>query len=177
MADSQPIGTPVSGGYGCVDIPTFFGKLIRLFTHSPYSHAFVVLDAASGQILEARPEGAQLRHLSEYQGLRQIYSTDYVLNGDVEALRRAAEPFVGIPYGFLDIVYLGLANLGIRWKWLLRQVRRQDRMICSQLVAEFGYRAGQPGWCCGQSEPQLVEPSELAARAATEQRTSAERHA
>lgn len=156
--------TPLTGGYGVVDIPGWFGWNIRLFTRSPFSHAFIVLDAVNGIILEARPEGARLSNLSEYAGLRTEFSADRV-DASVADLHRMAAAYVGIGYGYLDIVLLGLV-LTLRWKprWLLTRVLDQHRMICSQLVAQFGAANGQPGWMCGQPDPQLVTPGMLAAR-------------
>lgn len=164
---------PVSGGYGCVDInggsigSKIMGSMIRHFTHSEYDHCFVVLDAQAGTILEAQPEGSHLANIREYSGLPMVFSTDAVLGGNVGKLAQRAGAYIGIPYGFLDIIYLGL-ELGPGWRprWLLGQVLRQDRMICSQLVAAFGVACGARSWMCGQKYDQLVTPGMLAARAA-----------
>jgi hypothetical protein len=166
------MNAPVSGGYGCVDIrggslgSAFMGSAIRLFTHSAYDHAFIILDAQAGTILEAQPEGSHIGNLSQYEGLEMIFSPDSVLGGNVGKLAMAAEPFTGIPYGFLDIVYLGL-SLGVHWRpqWLLDRVLKSKDMICSQLVAQFGVKYGANSWKCGQADPQLVTPGMLALRA------------
>jgi hypothetical protein len=166
------MGNPVSGGYGCVNIgggslgSKVMGSMIRHFTHSEYDHCFIVLDAGAGTILEAQPEGSHLANIREYAGLPMVFSTDVVLGGNVGKLFMRAEHYVGIPYGFLDIVYLGL-ELGPGWrpKLLLDQVLREDRMICSQLVAAFGVASGANSWKCGQAYDQLVTPGMLATRA------------
>lgn len=166
---------PTSGCYGCVDIPgsnlrdRVMGSAIRMFTHSAYDHAFVVLDADAGVILQADPSGSRLGKLSDYDGMAMVFSEDAVMGGNVAHLTEKAARFTGIPYGYLDIVYLGL-SLGAGWRppWLLHQVLRQDRMICSQLVAAFGVACGARSWQCGQADAQLVTPGMLGERALRE---------
>lgn len=157
---------PTNGCYGCVDIPDAFGFAIRHFTHSKFSHAFVVIDANAGTILEAQPKGSRIGNLSEYYGLPMVFSSDAVAGGNLGRLTKLAPSYVGIPYGFLDIFYLGLA-LGPGWRpgWLLEAVEDTHTMICSQLVAAFGVRCGANSWMCGQPDAQLVTPGMLAARA------------
>ena len=160
------INTPISGGYGCVDTRGFIGEEIRIFTRSHYSHSFMILNAAEGTILEAQPKGSKISNIHEYDGLDMIFSTDAVLGGNVTALMQAAQMFTGIPYGFLDIAYLGLElATGWQWKWLLDRVLSEDRMICSQLVAAFGVKYMANSWKCGQEYAQLVTPGMLATRA------------
>ena len=161
------INPPINGGYGCVDIPGFNGDMIRLFTRSKYSHAYIVLDAKKDLVLEAGKDGAKITTaLYNYRRMDSIHSTDAVLGGSTTALMQAAQMYVGIPYGFLDIAYLGL-ELGPGWRpqWLLNEVLREDAMICSQLVAAFGVRYLANSWKCGAEYAQLVTPGMLAERA------------
>ena len=161
------INTPINGGYGCVATKGFFATEIKLFTRSKYSHAFVILDAASDLILEAGAHGAQITTaLYNYKRMDSIYSKDALLAGRTADLLDVANKFVGVPYGFLDIAYLGL-ELGPGWRpqWLLDAVLDENRMICSQLVASFGVMCGAKSWKCGQQYAQLVTPGMLAVRA------------
>src|SRR5487761_1289719 len=135
---------PTQGDYACVSIPwlhkrilgrsvrvpNFMGYLIRLFTWSRYDHAFIYL--GTDMILEAQPEGARVSKLSEYNGDSLLWSTTTLTNSQRSDITEKATSLRGTPYGFLDIVYLGLATLGFRFGWLLRRVERQDRLICSQ---------------------------------------------
>ena len=139
--------------------------MIQIFTRSRYNHAFVILDAEKGTILEAQPSGSRINNISEYAGCPMVFSPDVVLGGNLDALAIAGEGFTGIPYGFLDILYIGLATLGFRWKWLLNRVIHSPDEICSQLVAQFGVAYGAKSWQCGQADPQLVTPAMLAKRA------------
>ena len=166
---------PLTGGYGVVDIPGWFGWNIRHFTHSRFDHAFVILDADAGTILEARPGGARISNLSEYAGLPMLFSDDAIsrpfvsekwkLHPSPHQLTNMAEQrYVSVGYGYLDIVLLGL-EVTFRYtpRWLDRYVLDEHRMICSQLVADFGRRYLMD-WNCGQSSPQFVTPGLLARR-------------
>jgi hypothetical protein len=160
---------PLTGGYGCVDISSPFGYAIRKFTRSEYDHAFMILDASDGTILEAQPKGARISNISEYSGMPMVFSDDQC-SLLPSVLKAAAQHYVGIPYGFLDIMYLGLEITtrdhrpdGPVDDWLLKRVCDTRRMICSQLVAQFG-KQFSTDWTCGAPDPQLVTPGMLAAR-------------
>jgi hypothetical protein len=157
---------PLTGGYGCVDIKSLFGTAIRHFTHSEYDHAFVILDADNGTILEAQPKGSKLGNLSEYAGLPMIFSEDSCCPDKVSLAHMAASKYYNIPYGFLDIVYLGLElqPIPIKPAWLLDAVLDEHNMICSQLVSQFAQEFNH-NWRCGQQYAQLVTPGMLATRA------------
>jgi hypothetical protein len=147
-----------------VDLSGWFPACIRYLTRSRYCHAFVCL--GDGMILEAQPSGSAISPLSKYAGLPMLFSEP------APGYRQDADPeqdekrWLRIPYGFDDILYLGLAyGLHLRPRWLLAEVEREDRMICSQLVAEWGACHGA-AWSCGQPSPQLVTPGLLADRIA-----------
>jgi hypothetical protein len=162
------INRPKPGGYGCVDTGSgFFPGAIKLLTRSAYDHAFVVLDD-DGTILEAEPNGARIGHLSEYARREMIFSVDTVVGGQVSLADAItfAETLVGVPYGFSDILYLGMElTVGPEraTRWLLNQVLDEHTMICSQLVAHFGAHF-MADWNCGQKYDQLVTPGMLASR-------------
>jgi len=161
---------PLTGGYGCVDIPGFVGWSIKKMTRSEYDHCFIVLDAKKGTILESQPNrmngrsGAHINNLSEYAGLPMVFSNDYISATQSVMMDEALDAFVGIRYGFPDIALLGI-KLATHWqpKFLTDYILDEHRMICSQLVAQFGANFGKD-WRCGQENPQLVTPGMLAAR-------------
>lgn len=161
------------GDYCCVDITTgniagrIMDSAIRRFTNSQYNHAFIIV-SEDGDIVEAQPRGAALGNISRYDGERKIFSATNLTGEQREKIVETAISCVGIPYGFLDIAYLGLASAGINWNWLLNQVLREDRMICSQLVAYCGASALADSWLCGKAHPQLVKPSDLSSLAFAE---------
>lgn len=165
---------PQTGDYGCIKIvwlhkklfgrnilvPNLFGYLIRLFTFSRYDHAFVYV--GNGKIVEAQPRGAILSEISKYNGDSMIWSQDSLTASQGNTIADKALSLRGIPYGFLDIVYLGLATIGFKFQWLLNKVEREDRLICSQLVALCGESAGIDTWLCGKANACLVTPANLA---------------
>ena len=163
------------GDYACVDtIYPFWqlqdfipSKAIQLFTHSKYCHTFVIV-SEDGDIVEARPKGAAKSHISEYGNDPIIYSSTILTDEQRKDIVSNSLSYIGTPYGFLDIAYLGLYTQGIHWNWLLQRVLNQHRMICSQLVATAGLNARTPvtEWLCGRPDPQLVTPGDLALLAA-----------
>ncbi len=56
--------------------------------------------------------------------------------------RRGGAQLLGTPTGFVDIAALGLADLGLRRRWLERVVDRQHALVCSQLVGQACPYAG-----------------------------------
>jgi len=165
---------PEPGDYACVQIPwvkfrgmrvpNLIGYAIRLFTWSKYDHAIVYL--GNGLIAEAQPKGARISFLNEYDGDAIVWSHDALTAEQREEIIAVAQAYAiaKVPYGFLDIAYLGLARIGFKPAWLLRYVEDERRLICSQLVALCGQRAGVDSWLCGQPNACLVKPSDLANR-------------
>lgn len=158
---------PQTGCYGVVDLPGWFSWCIRRLTRSEWAHAFIVLNAADGTILEARPGGSAIGNLSQYQGLPLLFSEPapqaYALSG-LELRNTAQESWTGIGYGFADVAALGLwYSLHVRPGMLTRFVLKEHRQICSQLAAEWGSSYGAD-WTCGQADPQFVTPGLLGAR-------------
>jgi uncharacterized protein YycO len=158
------------GDYVCIDLtyPLWKAwdwipnKAIKHFTHSQFSHAFVVV-SDGGYIVEARPTGAQLGHIQKYidAGYKMQVSTTNLTDQQRDDIAKNAISFIGTPYNFADIAYLALYTNGLQWNWLLKKIVRIKSMICSQLVAESGVMAGVTSWQCGKSDPQLVTPADL----------------
>lgn len=133
--------------------------------HSKYSHAFMVVD--KGQIVEAMPQGARVYPLqqraddrggvvitdapvqtalrtfdtafpgAEYADMRRVYERR--LRDRIVEVARSLE---GTPYNFADYLYLALATLGFRAKWLKRRIESTSNLICSQLVDEVYRECG-----------------------------------
>lgn len=157
------------GDYVCVDkrfgkhgfMQSFIAASIRFFTKSDYSHAFIIV-SEDGHIVEAEASGARRTHIEEYGTDNLLFSTTNLTQNQRDEIVKSALSYVGTPYNFLDIIYLGLACRGIKFPWLLSEVLESKHMICSQLVAQCGYNAGVTSWLCGQSDPQMVTPGMLA---------------
>jgi len=150
------------GTYVCVRTHGFVPLSIRLFTRSPYDHAFIY--AGDGRIIEAQPGGCREVPLSTYAGYPMLADTDESLTDEQrKRVVAKATALLGVPYGYLDIVRLGLSALGLRWRWLTRAADNERAMICSQVVAACGQAAGVD-WLCGQGSPAAVTPGMLAAR-------------
>lgn len=140
-----------------VNSQAWYAYLICLFTRSRYSHVRLIVDE-SGRCVEAVAGGVR-------------YGT--VMPGDVvipapltdsqrETIRDWADQYIGIPYAWLDVVLLGLAQVGVRLPWLARRrVERPDRLFCSQLIdlawSDAGYDAFRDGRL-----PRNVSPGDLA---------------
>ena len=122
---------PQPGDYGVQRNRGLAAWAIRVATRSKFSHAFVVV--RDGYVVEASGKGAVRRPL----GVRDaIYSSDAIeLSAtDRNDIVSTAEHLVDTPYGWLDIISIGLLQYGIRPKIIRDRVKRMDRLICSQLV-------------------------------------------
>lgn len=152
------------GDYFCVSLHDLASALIRFGTRNHWNHAGIV---TSKGLVEAAAKGAVLSRLDEYGRADDLISNDSEdLHPDQAAtIQRKALSLLGTPYGFPDIVWLALySTLGLKWRWLERRVMREDRMICSQLVATCYAAAGidvVPG-----KRAQEVTPGDLANRIA-----------
>lgn len=130
---------------------------IQVGTISRWNHAAIYVGA--GNIIEATPQGVALNHVTDYDPADVVAS-----NVDLTGPQRAqvcayALGKRGTPYGWADIVALALVALGIRPQWLDDYARRDDRLVCSQLVA-YAYDAA--GVRLGDLDPWTVTPGDLA---------------
>jgi uncharacterized protein YycO len=155
---------PQPGDYGLSTIGGNIGWWINLgqaLTRdaSRYTHAFVVLDDET--VVEAMPSGARIAPLANYLEPDQaIFSHFDLTDFQREGIVRHARSFVGTPYGFSNYLSLALVHYGIRPNWLLKYVRSNNRMICSQLVDEAYLRAGVHLFSDGR-DPGDVTPGDL----------------
>lgn len=157
------IAFPPQGSYFVVKTRGFVPLMIRLLTHSRFDHAGVVINDA-GDIIEAEPGGARIGNLGEYAGLPILVNTRERMFSEQRAIvADVARRCIGTPYGFLDIVRLGLRCAGIHWGRLTRRADSEHAMICSEIVAACGQAAGLD-WLCGREAPAAVTPGDLARR-------------
>lgn len=153
---------PRPGDYLVIATGGFLGAVIRLGTRARYNHAAVVVE--DGLAVEASVYGARLTPIA---GSGWTLIADNAVEPRTEEQRAAvvaaARQVIGTPYGFLDIVALGLVALGLRWSYLEARVAREDRLICSQLVDAAYLRAGVHLFDDGRAS-QSVTPGDLADR-------------
>ena len=160
-----------SGDYCCVETtgPGWSNKVcdaaIHWFTRSDYAHAFIITDAAKGEIVEATPHaGVGYANISKYAGCKKIFSNTVLSDVQRDKIIECADGQVGrYSYGFKDIAYLAMYTQGIRWNWLENEVLEENKQtICSESVSMCGVYALVNEWLCGQSHPNLVWPGALA---------------
>lgn len=153
------------GNYVCVRTGGWLAWLIRRACHSGVNHAFLVVDD-NGGIIEARPEGVRAGNLSEYAGVYAVANTaEPMTDSERAAVVAKAESLLGDGYNFPDLLAIGLEDIGLHWRLLLRISRADRLLICSQLVCEAGQAAVPPmPWLCGKTDAAEVTPADLARR-------------
>jgi hypothetical protein len=132
------------------------GRVISLVTSSRYCHIRLIV-AGDGSTVEANPPGA-------YRG--KVQTGDVIVTAPLTDEQRAqiattAAALVGIPYGFLDVVALGLAQFGLRLPGLRKRLGRPDRLFCSQLVDKAWQAVGFHAFTDDRL-PQNVSPGDIA---------------
>lgn len=131
MFGAQIMTAPLAGDYAVVRTGGWQAAVIRIVTRSHYNHAFIYV--GDGQIVEAQPGGARLVQNS-YDAAHVRYSTVTLSPGERVFIVNNAKRLVGVPYGWLDIVSVGLLQFHIRPFFLRERVRTSKNLICSQLV-------------------------------------------
>ena len=127
------------GDFAVVRTPGPIGAIIRIVTRSDFNHAYT--DMGDGTIIEARARGA-VRTQDTYPARWRMVSHMPLTDDQRNRICDNAIAVLGTPYGFLDLLSLGLLQYGIRWKWIRDRVARQDRLVCSQLEDLIYERAG-----------------------------------
>jgi hypothetical protein len=142
------------GSFGLAVIAGKTGKLVQWGQNivdgrkETYTHAFFVLD--KGEVIEAEPGGAEINPISKYVGRSDVLFCDkpvqqalnffpWANRADLEGTLRKvmverARSLEGTSYNYLDYVAIGLEHFNIDLPFVRNRVRREDRMICSQLV-------------------------------------------
>lgn len=156
--------TPRPGDYIVVRTGGVAARLIRLVTRSRFNHAAIYI--GGGQLIEATPRyGVRIAELAEYAGdLMWSNSAEPTLSGERDTVVDIARAWLGVPYNWEGDLADGLACLGLRWRLLSRLPSGRRTVMCSQLVANAGERAGLDSWLCGKPNPGAVTPADLAAR-------------
>ena len=130
--------------------------LIQWGTRSRFNHAGVC--DTDTTVIEAQPGGARRSPIDGYLGSNTVWSNGYGITDPAvqrPKLVAAAESLIGTPYGWGDIVAVGLAQekLG-KWKridpnipledqpWWVRRLARTDQLICSELVDQDNFLCG-----------------------------------
>lgn len=143
---------------------------IRWDTESPVNHAFVY--AGEGRILEARPGGSGFNAWDAYPGTIWLANIKPPPQDFLEQ-EQVAFALCKIPYGWLDLIAIGIAQkrwdpeLAQRWDeghvpWWVRRIGDMRTAICSQLADEFFLRLGVHLFDDGRP-PGLVSPGDLLA--------------
>lgn len=140
----------------------FFIRLAQLLTGdaSRYTHAGVVLD--DGTVIQAEPGGATMVPLTDIITEPPVAFSRFPLT---DTQRRdivtAARKYEGVPYSFLDYLYLALITLGFSGKHAQKRVADSGHMICSQLVDQAYLDADVHLFADGRF-PGEVTPGDLA---------------
>ncbi len=142
-----------AGDYCVVDTRGTVDGIIRFGDEGPMNHAFTVLEHTDleqtsdghwhvvngGEISEAGGKGMVFGSLSYYlENARHLAVSRDTLTPaqrEVIVLEARREVDEKVPYGYGDIALLGLARLGVHWKWLHDRLARFHALICSQAVA------------------------------------------
>ena len=140
MIHLERIVDPRPGDYGLVRGTGFLMWCVRVGTRSKYGHAVMCVGYGPGldtaTIVEAQPSGAVQRTLTPAETFAITWFTAAPPPNVRGPLVTQARRLVGIGYGWTDIAALAAWHvLGVRWRWLDARINREDRLICSQLVA------------------------------------------
>jgi hypothetical protein len=116
------------GDFGVVRTGDWTGAVIRHVTRSEWNHALVAVTPFVA--VEARPSGAGTVLLSAYRNIAWYKAPD----GKGPEIADRARGLVGVPYGWPDILSVGLLQYHIKPHLLRAFVADENRLICSQLV-------------------------------------------
>lgn len=135
---------PRIGEIGLVKTTGFFGNLIRVGTQSRWNHSIIYV--GNGMIIEANPQGVQLKPLSEHPVVAWSKHIDFTPEQG-QAAADYAQTLLGKPYNFFDIAVLALRILGLRFltNGLLTKLGSESYgYICSELTTEAWVKSGIP---------------------------------
>lgn len=133
----------------------WYATIITWVTRGRYSHVRLVIDR-SGKTIEAFRGGVKYG---------KVRPTDVVVQAPLSREQRAkvretAEQFLDTPYGWIDVVVLGLGQLHIKLPYLNKRMDRWDRLFCSQLV-DVVWRLLQFYAFDDRRQSQNVSPADL----------------
>ena len=150
--------SPEAGDFGVVRTSGFVAWAIRVVTRSKYNHAFICM--GDGSVVEAQPGGAVHDALGYTLGNAE-FSRIVLSPQQRERICTAALLCVWTPYGFLDILSIGLLQYGIKPKFIRNRVEHSKNLICSQLV-DFCYQLAGVHLFRDGRLPMDVTPGDLA---------------
>lgn len=176
-ADEPSLRELRPGDIGFSTIPGYVGGWVN-FAQAlvrdacAFTHAYGVVhplghhDYPDGLVVEAMPRGARFAPLRPRTGVGFAYA-----RMDLSEDQRAMVPAIaagftaarggrGVPYSFLDYLWLALKHWGIPAPHLRELIKSKGHMICSQLVDELHRRIGSRIFTDGRW-PQDVIPGAL----------------
>ena len=150
---------PMAGDFAVVRTHGWQAAVIRWATRSKFNHAFIVWYGE--EIIEAQPGGARL--VANHYAAKDVrYSCiENLKMGERIEICNQAKQLVGVPYGWLDILSIGLLQYGIKPKFIRDRVEHSNNLICSQLV-DFAYLLGGVHLYDDGRLPMDVTPGDLA---------------
>jgi cell wall-associated NlpC family hydrolase len=167
-----------STGFGANLSAKLLSRLVQWGTDSVVNHAGIYVGEVNGvhSVVEAQPGGARYAPVEQYLDENTFWDWSYLQDlGQGDDIAFAAEKMVGVPYGYLDIIAIAIAQPRFErmfgdaidslhpWEkqpWWVKRLCRKDRLICSQLVDE-AYRLGGIHLFNDGRLPQLVSPGDL----------------
>lgn len=132
---------PQLGAWFTARTPGLYGTLIRWGTNSSVNHAGIYL--GNGEVIEALSAGAAVSPVANYDG--ELHWSTYPLTDEQRTrVVEEARKLIGVPYSWVDVACVALAHLiGVHVSEPVRKrLRRQDRLMCSQLVDTAYLNAG-----------------------------------
>ena len=152
---------PKPGDYGVVKTNGWAAKLIQVGTVSRWNHAFIYI--GNKQIIEARPTGVVISHVDQYP-IIAWNQHENIDDTSRELIIKAANHFIGQPYGFVDILNILFRILGLKTlanTKLFEKLAMKQGLICSELVS-LCYR--DAGILLTDMPDHRVTPGDLAER-------------
>lgn len=184
-----------STGFGGNLNAKFLSKLVQWGTSSPVNHAGVYVgegkvitispsltftSSSKQKVVEAQPGGARYADVEHYLGENSFWTTKLIGRKDDpskddsfyrELIVENAIKTIGTPYGYLDIIAIGIAQKRLGSKidvlkayedqpWWVKRLTRKDRLICSQLCDYVYLLSGLHLYDDGRMS-QLVSPGDL----------------
>lgn len=138
----------------------WFAVVICWVTRGRYSHVRLVT-TADGDTIEAVSGGVTVGHVLD----RDVVVRPPLSNEQRNLVPAVAQEFLGVPYGWRDVIILGLAQLGIKLTWAAtRRLNDPDHLFCSQFY-DLVLRLVKFQMFDDGRLPQNVSPADLADRA------------
>ncbi len=109
----------------------------------------------------------RVNHVSAYEDCKTAANVDETMTSKERAAAvDKARWFLAHAdaYDWQGVALIGLRDLGLHWRILIRLLRGKRALFCSQLVAICGVAAGLESWRCGKSSTAYVTPADLSRR-------------